>query len=98
MATVWRYIVARVDASFATLTSAEENCSQATTTVKPSSAPYTRATVVTNGESVELWSLPTGAAMERFATKMLPTAASTDMAMTRTKSNHTFTAPPRRSG
>jgi hypothetical protein len=59
IATVWRYIVASVDASLATLTSADDNCSQATTTVKPRSAPYTKATVVRNGDNVELCSGPT---------------------------------------
>ena len=59
MATVCRYIVVKVDASFATLASAEENCSQATTMVNPSSAPYTSPTQVKNGDSVELYSLAT---------------------------------------
>src|SRR4029077_17801031 len=54
MPTVCRYIVVRVDASLETLVSAEENCSQATTMVNPSRAPYTRLTQVMNGASAPL--------------------------------------------
>jgi hypothetical protein len=47
---VCRYMVAKVDDSLETFASADENCSHATTTVKPKSAPYTSATVVMTGD------------------------------------------------
>ena len=73
MPTVCRYIVVNVDASFATFASAEENCSQATTMVNPSSAPYTSPTQVKNGDSVELYSLADDLDNVRFASHTLPT-------------------------
>jgi hypothetical protein len=81
----------------ATLTSADENCSQATTTVKPRSAPYTKATVVKNGDNVELCSGPTELGIMRFVIRMAPIASIADARMTSANSSHTFTAPTPRS-
>jgi len=80
MATVCRYMVVRVDASLATCASAEENCSQATTTVNPSRAPKTSETQVKNGDSTTLFSGLTDSGRRRSASQMLPTAARIDTA------------------
>ena len=67
------------------LASAEEKChpGDLTIAVNPRRGPYTSATQVRNGDSVELWPSATGLGRVRFASNTLPTP--TNIATMRTR-------------
>src|SRR6516225_2433523 len=93
MATVCRYIVVKVDASWLTCDSAAENCPQATTTVNPSRAPKTSATQVKNGDSAELFSWPTESDRVRSASRIMPTASAIATATNTTRNTQKPSSP-----
>src|SRR5258708_8752437 len=94
MATVCRYMVVSVVASLATLSSAEENCWNATTTVNPSKAPNIIPMIVRNGESAESYSVPADSGSIRYVSHMQPSATTTQTPMTPPRPNHIPPNPP----